>query len=103
MLLGKHRIPSVYCHIKTLAGMEDEEWKHILSNPRTAWLPLPAPSGSHPAAKLSGRSQSSPGRPDPVSSLSWVLDQHSLSFPGHFPPAEQLLIPISLPVVSSAP
>lgn len=70
VLLGKCRIPSVYCHIKTLAGMEDEEWKHILSIPRTVWLPPAAPSGSHPAAKLSGSSQSSPGRPEPSQVLS---------------------------------
>lgn len=35
----------------------------------TGWLPVPAPAGSQPAAELSGSSQSSPGRPDPIQLL----------------------------------
>lgn len=98
------RIPSVYCHIKSPAGMEDEQWKHILGNPRTPR------AGSHcllhrdpsQLQNCLGAPRALQGGLTPSSSLSWVLDQHRLSFPDHPPPVEQLLIPISLPVLCSA-
>lgn len=69
-----------------------------------------AQSGSHRLLHLDptqlqnclGAPRALQGGLSPARSLAWVLDQHSLSFPNHLLPVEQLLIPISLPVASSA-